>query len=157
MSSASAFTDILRRELDGMQQLSSILGEEFAAMSSGDADALERVMSGKSAVLTHLQEAASARMAALQAAGVAVSREAVEAWLRAAGGSADGLVLWQELLQLTREVHGNHQTNQALLEGLMRHNQQALDLLTRLANPDLTYQSDGSTIGSFGKRNRGLA
>jgi flagellar biosynthesis/type III secretory pathway chaperone len=58
-------------------------------------------------------------------------------------------------MHLTGELQGVHRANQTLLEGLMRHNQQALDLLVRLANPDQVYQADGSTTGSFGPRSRG--
>jgi flagellar biosynthesis/type III secretory pathway chaperone len=155
MSVTSAFVGTLRRELDGMRRLSAVLDEEFAALSRGDADALERLMGGKSAVLAELQDAAAARATALQAAGVGASRQVVEIWLKTAGGSDQGLKLWQELMHLTGELQGVHRANQTLLEGLMRHNQQALDLLVRLANPDQVYQADGSTTGSFGPRSRG--
>jgi flagellar biosynthesis/type III secretory pathway chaperone len=155
MSVTSAFVGTLRRELDGMRRLSAVLDEEFAALSRGDADALERLMDGKSAVLAELQDAAAARATALQAAGVGASRQVVEIWLKTAGGSDQGLKLWQELMHLTGELQGVHRANQTLLEGLMRHNQQALDLLVRLANPDQVYQADGSTTGSFGPRSRG--
>jgi len=157
VSTTSALAGILRRELDGMQRLSAVLSEEFAALSRGDADALERVMSGKSTVLAELQDAAAARAKALQTAGVAASREAVEAWLKTAGSSDQSLKLWQDLMRLSGEAQGVHRANQTLLEGLMRHNQQALDLLVRLANPDQVYQADGSTTASFGPRSRGQA
>jgi flagellar biosynthesis/type III secretory pathway chaperone len=154
--STSQFTDILRRELDGMHRLSAILAEEFATLGRTDPDALDQVLQRKAAILDELQRCASERASALSSAGVAASAASIEAWIRTNSG-AQGVKLWGDLMSRTREVHNNHQTNLTLLEGLMRHNRQSLDLLTRLANPDLTYQADGSTSGSFGTRSRGQA
>lgn len=150
------FVDILGRELDGMQRLSAILAEEFSTLGRTDPDALDAVLQRKTAILDELQRCATERAAALADAGIEVKSATVEAWVRATAG-AQGAKLWNELLARTREVHNHHQTNVALLEGLMRHNRQSLDLLTRLASPDLTYQSDGSTSGSLGTRSRGQA
>ncbi len=154
--SASQFNDILRRELDGMRRLSVILAEEFSTLGSTDADALDAVLQRKSAVLDELQRCAAERASALASAGVETTNSAIEAWIEATSG-APGTQLWNDLMARTREVHTHHQTNLTLLEGLMRHNRQSLDLLTRLANPDMTYQSDGRTSGSFGTRSRGQA
>ena len=151
---ADAFTDILRRELDGMRGLAALMTEDFAALGSGDHDAIESVTTRKTKLIDHLQRLAEERAAAMRAAGIATTREAMEGWLKASG---DGIKVWQELLERTREVQGHHQTHQALLEGLARHNQQAIDLLIRLANPEQTYQADGSTTGGFGARSRGTA
>ncbi|MBU3694554.1 MAG: flagellar protein FlgN [Rhodocyclaceae bacterium] len=152
--SATAFSDILRRELEGMRQLGALLAEEFTALGSGDSEALERAGVRKAELLDRMQKQAAERGAALQAAGVGASREAIEAWLAASG---DGLKVWRELLGHTREVQSQQQANHALLEGLMRHNQKALDLLIQLANPQQTYQADGSTSGGFAARSRGSA
>jgi len=152
--SAADFNDILRRELSGMQRLSAILAEEFVTLGRTDPDALDAVLQRKAATLDDLQKCAAERVAVLAAAGVESTSAAVEAWIKANSGT-QGAGLWSDLMARTREVHKHHQTNLALLEGLMRHNQQALDLLTRLANPDLTYQADGRTSGSFGTRSRG--
>lgn len=156
MTAVGSFAGILRRELESMQRLSAVLADEFAALGRGDVDALEATLQRKSAVLEELQACAVDRVAALQTAGIAASREAIEAWLKMMQG--DGLATWNDLMTRTLEVQGIHQTNQALLEGLARHNQQALELLARLANPDQTYQADGSAGGSgFGPRSRGTA
>ncbi len=154
--SAAQFTDILRRELAGMKRLSAILAEEFTTLGRTDPEALDQVLQRKASVLDELQKCAIERSAALSAAGIEASAKAVEAWLQATAG-AKGAELWGDLMTRTREVHKHHQTNLTLLEGLMRHNRQSLDLLTRLANPDMTYQADGSTSGGFGTRSRGQA
>lgn len=154
--STAHFNDILRRELDGMQRLSAILAEEFSTLGRTDPDALDTVLHRKAAILDDLQKCATERAKTLAAAGVEATSTAVEAWLQASSG-AQGTQLWTDLMARTREVHDHHQTNVALLEGLMRNNRQSLDLLTRLANPDLTYQADGKTSGSFGTRSRGQA
>jgi len=154
--SAAPFTDILRRELDGMQRLSAILAEEFTTLGSTDPDALDAVLQRKAAILDELQRCATERVTALAAAGIEATAATVEAWVQSTAGT-QGARLWNDLLARTREVHSHHQTNLTLLEGLMRHNRQSLDLLTRLASPDLTYGADGSTSGSFGTRSRGQA
>ncbi|MFZ4498071.1 MAG: flagella synthesis protein FlgN [Burkholderiales bacterium] len=147
--------DILRREFDGMQRLGDILAEEFTLLGRSDPDAVDAVLQRKSAILDELQRHANERSVALAATGVAGAAE-TEAWLRAHAGEPTA-ALWRDLLARTRNVWTQHQTNTTLLEGLMRHNRQTLDLLTRLANPDMTYQADGSTAGGFGTRSRGQA
>lgn len=154
--STAPFLDTLRHELEGMHRLSAILAEEFAGLGSADPDVLDQILRRKAAILDDLQDTARSRAAALAAAGVEASATGVESWLHATAG-AQGAKLWTDLLAQTRAVHDLHRTNTALLEGLMRHNRQSLDLLTRLASPDLTYGADGSTSGSFGTRNRGRA
>jgi len=150
----AAFTDILRRELGAIQSLSDLLVEEFAAMGSGNTDVLEDTLKRKAILLEQLQRLSSERVQGLQTAGVSNTQSAIEAWLK---NSGEGLRLWQDLMARTREVHKHHQANQALLEGLMRCNQQTLDLLVRLASPEQTYEADGRTTGSFGPRSRGTA
>jgi len=154
--SAPAFADIVRRELDGMQRLAAILTEEFSTLGRTDPDALDAVLQRKAAVLDELQRCAVERATVLASAGVEATNSAIEAWIQATSGTP-GAKLWSELMARTREVHSHHQSNLALLEGLMRHNRQSLDLLTRLANPDMTYQADGRTSGNLGTRSRGQA
>lgn len=148
------FNDILSRELAAMQQLATLLSEEFAAMGNGDSDALEALLQRKSALLEQLQRLADERSEGLKVAGVGNTQRAIEDWLKASG---DGVRVWRDLLVRTREVQAHQQTNQTLLENLMRCNQRALDLLVRLANPEQTYQADGRTTGGFGSRKRGTA
>jgi len=153
--SLAPITDILRRELDGMQRLGVVLAEEFAALGRTEPDAVDAVLRRKSAVLKDLQHCAGERAAVLAAAGLADAAD-IEAWLRTSSGEP-AAALWRDLLSRTREVWTQLQTNSALLEGLLRYNRQSLDLLTRLADPGATYQADGSTAGGFGTRSRGQA
>ena len=151
-----AFTTVISRELEGMRRLAAVLAEEFASLGSTDPDALDKVLQRKAGILDELQHCAAERATALRQAGIAADGSAIQAWVAATAGPA-GAALWADLMARTREVWVQHQTNTALLEGLMRHNRQSLDLLTRLANPEMTYQADGSTAGGFGTRSRGSA
>lgn len=154
MSDPRRFAEIIRREHDGMHQLGAVLAEEFACLGRNDAEALDAVMQRKATLLDDLQRVATERDATLRAAGVAVSRDAVERWLQSTG---HGIGEWHALLARTRDIQNQHRLNQTLLESLLRHNQRSLDLLMQMANPDLTYGADGSTSGSLGPRSRGSA
>ncbi|MCK2184947.1 flagella synthesis protein FlgN [Halomonas getboli] len=136
----------LKQLLDGQAERLTRLGqrleEEQGLLVEGEIDGRRlNALAAEKADLQRALEDTEARRARVQrqlgyADGLDGARQAA-----ADAGCLDG---WQAMLEGARRIARLNERNGRLLELRMRHNQQLLDTIHRLADPD-TYSAQGRT------------
>ncbi|PSJ22747.1 flagellar protein FlgN [Halomonas sp. ND22Bw] len=136
----------LQRLLDGqaerLARLGQLLEEEQALLVVGEIDGrrLNALAEEKTAVQQDLEDTEVIRARVQRQLGYAEGTEGA----RQAAADAGCLDGWQAMLNQARHIARLNERNGRLLELRMRHNQQMLDYIHRLADPD-TYSADGRT------------
>ncbi len=136
----------LQRLLDGqadrLERLGRLLEEEQGLLVEGEIDGqrLNALAAEKAALQQALEETEEARARVQHRLGYAEGTEGA----RQAAEDAGCLDGWQAMLDQARRIARLNERNGRLLELRMRHNQQMLDTIHRLADPD-TYSADGRT------------
>lgn len=122
--------------------LKTLLEEEQGLLIAGDIDGkrLQAVAEEKTRLQDDLEATETLRAKVQERLGYATGQEGA----RQAAEDADCLPLWQALLDEAAEVSQLNERNGRLLELRMTHNQQMLDYIHRLADPDV-YAADGRT------------
>ncbi|QFT86658.1 FlgN protein [Halomonas sp. THAF12] len=136
----------LQRLLGGQAErlagLGRLLEEEQSLLVAGEIDGrrLNALADEKTALQQALEETEETRARVQRQLGYA---EGIEGARQAAAdaGCLDG---WQTMLDHARQIARLNERNGRLLALRMRHNQQMLDYIHRLADPD-TYSADGRT------------
>lgn len=136
----------LQRLLDGqaerLSQLGQRLEEEQELLVAGtiDGQRLNALAGEKTALQQALEETETTRARVQRQLGYADGPVGA----RQAADDAGCLDGWQAMLDHARQIARLNERNGRLLELRMRHNQQMLDYIHRLADPD-TYSADGRT------------
>ncbi len=144
-------------ETAALQRFIAVLEDEQKLLIGGDADAVLPLLEKKTALITELGAAGQQREAALQALGVEIRKDAMEAWV--ATTPADFQVHWQTLLELAQTANRINSTNGQLINTRLQYNQQALSILMNAAGNlgDDTYGPDGHKTTGAGSRTLGSA
>lgn len=145
-------------ESAALQRFIAVLEEEQKLLISGNADAVLPLLEKKTALIAELGSAGQQREAALQALGVPISKEAMEAWF--ANATADFQAQWQTLLELAQTANRINSTNGQLINTRLQYNQQALSILMNAAGnlgDSSTYGPDGHKTTGSGSRPLGSA
>lgn len=144
-------------ETAALQRFISVLEEEQKLLIEGDADAVLPLLEKKTGLITELGAAGEQREAALQALGIEIRKEAMEAWF--ASAPADLQAHWQKLLELAQTANRINSTNGQLINTRLQYNQQALSVLMNAAGNlgDDTYGPDGHKTTGAGSRTLGSA
>ncbi|RTR04379.1 flagella synthesis protein FlgN [Halomonas nitroreducens] len=136
----------LQRLLDDQQSrlaaLSRLLEAEQALLVEGEVDgkALNRIADDKTGLLQALENTERLRTRVQQQLGYPPGSEGA----RQAAQDAGCLPAWEAMLDAGREIARLNERNGRLLTLRMTHNQQMLDYLHRLADPDV-YAANGRT------------
>jgi len=144
-------------ETAALQRFIAVLEEEQKLLISGNADAVLPLIEQKTALIAELGAAGQQREAALQALGVEIRKEAMEAWI--AGAAAELKAPWQALLELAQAANRLNSTNGQLINTRLQYNQQALSILVNASGSlsDDTYGPDGHKSAGASSRTLGSA
>lgn len=144
-------------ETAALQRFIAVLEAEQKLLIGGDADAVLPLLEQKTTLITELGSAGQEREAALQALGVEIRKDAMDAWITTM--PADFQAHWHTLLELAQTANRINSTNGQLINTRLQYNQQALSILMNAAGNlgDDTYGPDGHKTTGAGSRPLGSA
>lgn len=147
--------ELLQEEVSLLRGFVALLQDEQKMLTSGPEDRVGELAQQKSRQTEQLTVSIRRREAALVAAGWPEGRAGMEAWAAAAGKPS--AQLWTEFIQLAQEAQALNTLNGKLIVERLRHNQQAMNLLTAAANRAALYGPDGQTRNGGSGRTLGSA
>lgn len=148
----SGITAITEREITLISRFVALLTEEQDLLKRGDAAALPRIATAKGPLVDQLNALESERRAALGISGEQKTREAMEAWLAAHPAEQTAAAHWARLLELAQEAKQLHELNAGLVGMHLQQTAEALAILTRKAEQNTLYGSNGQTAQISGSR-----
>lgn len=133
---------LLDDQADRLDDLSRLLEEEQALLMAGDIDGrrLNELAADKAGLQQALEDTETLRARVQGQLGYPSGIEGARRAAEDAGCQAG----WARVLDKARLIARLNERNGRLLELRMRHNQQMLDFIHRLADPDV-YAADGRT------------
>jgi flagella synthesis protein FlgN len=139
----------LQAELDKITELLEVLKQEQQDLVAADIDHLTSLTPHKSALVNEMAALATARHRALADAGYPAMELGMESWLQAQHDDAANM-LWQRLLDQTREAKELNRLNGVLINKHLGNTQGALQAL----RPQQTtvYGPSGLATGSATRR-----
>ncbi len=139
----------LQAELDKITELLAVLKQEQQDLVAADIEHLTALTPHKSALVNAMADLAAGRHRALADAGFPALEAGMESWLQAQHDDAANL-LWQRLLDQTREAKELNRLNGILINKHLGHTQGALQAL----RPQQTtvYGPSGLTTGGSTRR-----
>ena len=139
----------LQAELDKITELLEVLKQEQQDLVAADIDHLTSLTPHKSALVSEMASLATARHQALADAGYPAMELGMESWLHAQQDDAANM-LWQRLLDQTREAKELNRLNGMLINKHLGNTQGALQAL----RPQQTtvYGPSGLTTGGTTRR-----
>ncbi len=136
----------LRDEQAVLSQFVNILQQEQAALTLGDVEQLNALVSDKTRLATRLAACADARHRLLAALHLLADRSGMSQWLARPEVAASELGrTWNTLLSLASQAQTLNATNGILIANRLQHNQQALNALLAASNQAALYGPDGQT------------
>lgn len=136
----------LRDEQAVLSQFVNILQQEQAALTLGDVEQLNALVSDKTRLATRLAACADERHRLLAALHLPADRSGMSQWLAGPEVAATELgQTWNTLLSLASQAQALNATNGILIANRLQHNQQALNALLAASNQAALYGPDGQT------------
>lgn len=144
-------------ETAALQRFIAVLEEEQKLLINGNADAVLPLIEQKTTLIAELGAAGQQRESTLQALGVEIRKEAMEAWI--AKADPELKTSWQALLELAQTANRLNSTNGQLINTRLQYNQQALSILVNASGglSDDTYGPDGHKSAGASSRPLGSA
>lgn len=155
MTDAAGFLAKLSRERDCFRQFLEILEREQEVLVQGQVDTLTDIAQKKSGKVLELAQLAEARNRFLAGNGLPPDQAGVSAWLGALGNAPEAQEArraWDELVAVAKAARQLNETNGAMIELQLQHNQQALAVLMSAANQAALYGPDGQRLSGGGGR-----
>lgn len=145
----SDFVANLKAERQLFQEFKDLLQTEQETLLRGDIDRLASLAQLKSDKILVLSQLEDSRNKFLNGLSYSPNQSGMEAWLQAQGGNLlDAKSIWHELLNLARQAQQLNQSNGAIIEQKLRHNQQALAILQAASKQSSLYGPNGQTLTS---------
>lgn len=144
--SPAEFLTNLSRERDGFGHFLDILKSEQEALVNGEIDKLTKIAQHKSTKVLELAQLADARNRFLAENGLPADQPGVTSWLARSGAPEEATQVWDELIALARTARHINETNGAMIQLKLQHNQQALAVLMSAANQATLYGPDGQHL-----------
>lgn len=139
---ASALLPMLSAERGALAGFVTLLEQEQSLLMEGaQTEQLLTLSEQKSNDATSLNHMADARHALLQREIPRPDAEAIQNWLGA--HCADGLPVWHDIVALAQRAKQLNQVNGELIQMKLRHNQQALTVLSNAVNKAGVYGRNG--------------
>lgn len=149
MSGIAAITE---REIELISRFVELLTEEQDALKRGDAAALPRIATAKAPLVEQLNAFENERRMALGIDGEQKTRQAMDAWLATHPAEQTAAADWARLLELAQEAKQLHELNASLVSMHLQQTAEALAILTRKAEQNTLYGSNGQTAPISGSR-----
>ena len=138
---------LLQQEKAGILEFIKTLRDEQTALSQGDTNALEPLLTTKNRLIDELNRLEAQRSAIAANAAVAPDRQGMTRWLEAQPQGKLLLPLWQEILVLAEEAKNIHLLSGKLIAEQLSRTSEALNILTGNPNRQSLYGSDGQSAG----------
>jgi len=138
----------LTAERNALRSFIELLEREQGMLIANQTDHLFELAEQKSANAITLGELAESRRSLLRRHIPELSIEAIRAWLER--HNADGLAAWQEIRSFAERAQQLNRTNGELIQMKLRHNHQALSVLSKAVNKASLYGPDGQASFSPG-------
>lgn len=154
-ASSTEFLASLSRERDVFRQFLEILEGEQEALVHGKVDQLQDLAQTKSGKVLELVQLAEARNRFLTGNGLPADQAGISAWLAALGAAPEAQEagrIWDELVAVAMAARQLNETNGAMINLQLQHNQQALAVLMSAANQATLYGPDGQHLSGGGGR-----
>lgn len=152
LPSHSNFASLIEAEFDALEKFRQILEGEQQILKLGEIDKLADIARNKSELLVKLSQLGTAREAFLKQNHIGADATSIDQFIRqeASSGTPTLLESWKNLLVSASYVQELNQSNGAMIEALLKHNQQALAILQDAAQQNGLYGPDGHSraIGS---------
>ena len=146
----SDFVANLKAERQLFQEFTELLQAEQETLLRGDIDRLASLAHLKSDKILILSQLEDSRNKFLSGLSYSPNQSGMEAWLQAQGGNPlDARSIWHELLELAKLAQHLNQSNGAIIEQKLRHNQQALAVLQAASKQSSLYGPNGQTLTSM--------
>ena len=146
--------DAFKAEQAALSRFTEILQQEQQALVKVDADQLALITNDKVKQAEVLNGLATRRVAALEKLGVQSDRASVETWLKSQPNEMTNT--WNDLLSAAKIAQQLNQSNGALIESQLRHNQQALNTLIGAVDQSSVYGPDGQASTTYPTTQRTL-
>lgn len=138
----------LTAERDALRNFVDLLEREQSMLVANETDQLLQLADQKSANAISLGDLAESRRSLFRRDIPERSIETIHAWLEM--NSAQGLAIWREIRVLAERAQQLNITNGELVQMKLRHNHQALSVLSKAVNKATLYGPDGQTSFSPG-------
>ncbi len=138
----------LTAERDALRGFVTLLEREQSLLVANQTDNLLELAEQKSVNAVSLNGLAESRRTLLRQSVPELSIDAIHAWLQK--NSPQGLTTWQEVRVLAERAQQLNNTNGELVQMKLRHNHQALSVLSKAVNKATLYGKDGQTSFSPG-------
>lgn len=138
----------LTAERNALHNFVDLLEREQSMLVANQTDQLLALAEQKSANAISLGDLAESRRSLFRRDIPELSIETIHAWLEM--NSAQGLAIWREIRVLAERAQQLNITNGELVQMKLRHNHQALSVLSKAVNKAALYGPDGQTSFSPG-------
>lgn len=154
-ASPTGFAENLAAETEALRQFLQILHSEQQALKQGNIDKLVEFARLKSEQGVRLSQLGTNLNRLLSQQGLGETPEDIRQLIqREDPDDRHGLAQrWEELLDLAKQAQDMNRLNGAMIEALLKHNQQALAILQEAAKQTSLYGPDGhSQAPGIGRR-----
>lgn len=141
MPSSTALLTALSSELSALQGFVVLLEREQGMLMANQTEELLSLAEQKSREAVQLNQIAESRVGLLQPHIPQPNSELIEIWL--SGNHPEALSAWLTIITLTKHAQQLNQTNGELIQMKLRHNQQALTVLSNAVNKAAIYGKNG--------------
>jgi flagella synthesis protein FlgN len=150
--SAVALQALIKQESALLGDFIVLLGKEQEALKRADAAALPELGEAKSQLVDQLNALEISRAKALGQTEATLAPEAVLGRLTALPGGQALVERWKDLLELARQAKQLHEQNRQLLQMHLQQTSELLAALTRKAERQTLYGSNGQAQLNTGSR-----
>lgn len=140
-STSSPLLAAINAERAALFDFVALLRREQSMLTENLTDQLLELSEQKSNAALSLNQLGEARRALLQKNTPQLDAVAIQDWLGT--HSPTGLVAWREVLSLAAQAHQLNSINGELIQMKLRHNQQALAVLSNAVNKASLYGPNG--------------
>jgi flagellar biosynthesis protein FlgN len=144
-------------ELEALAAFLGVLESEQQILKLGQIDALPDIARNKSDLLVKLSQLGAARDSILSQHGISPDKNSIAQFL--SNEDRNGQLLlnqnWEKLLTSAQRAQVLNQHNGAMIEAMLKHNQQALTILQQSHKQSGLYGPDGQTHSIAGGRRLG--
>lgn len=148
------FLTNLAQERDSFRLFLKILENEQEALVKGEIDKLTDIAQHKSKKVLELAKLADARNRFLAENGLPPDQNGISIWLTGPGSAKETGQVWEELVAIAKAARQLNETNGAMIELKLQHNQQTLAVLMSAANQATLYGPDGQHLSGSSGRHR---
>ena len=143
---------LLEQETDLTGQLSTLLDNEYAAITGKDFETFEQTIRDKTLTVEQLELLEKERISLLESAGYEPGPEGILLFMQWCDPGQDITPRWEQLLTLAAKCREKNRRNRQLIDLCSRHTRETLRILRGEEAQQDIYQADGDTDGGHDRR-----